>query len=53
VDYAGTFRQLADWLEMRAGASEGEETHVGVVFAVTNYFGVAVPDGARMARREG
>lgn len=58
VDYAGTSRQLADKLGMRAPSSEGEETHVGVVFAITNYFGLALPDtwewlGSRMARREG
>ena len=57
VDYEGTTRQLADKLELRK-PSEGMAKHTGIVFAISNYFGIAVPDtwewlNARVTRREG
>jgi len=56
VDYEGTTRQLAEKLELNK-LTEGVTPHTGVVFAISNYFGLAAPDtwewlNARVTRRE-
>ena len=56
VDYEGTTRQLAEKLELNK-TIEGVTPHTGVVFAISNYFGLAAPDtwewlNARVTRRE-
>ena len=57
VDYAGTTRQLAEKLGL-SRPFEGTPTQTGIVFAASNYFGIALPEtwewlSARMMRREG